>query len=184
MKANQDALEEIFSSGAAKSKLVFQERAERMAARVRKSTHVDTISVMTFQLGKERYCLPIADLAEIIPYADCTPIPGCPPELKGAVSIRGEIRCVIDLSAILDLPVLADDESRGYILLLRGGEFEVGLKVTNVHQVETIAKASIDCQDGFGASMVGQYVKGVGNGALIFLNLNAVLSHSIFKGVA
>jgi purine-binding chemotaxis protein CheW len=184
LKSNQEAMEQLFSSGEEKNKLVFAERAERMAARLRNNRLVDTLTVMTFQLGKERYALPLSDLAEILPFADCTPIPGCPPELSGVISIRGEIRCVIDLAMVLGLEVDIDEENAGYILLLRNETHELGLRVSHVHQVETIDKKSLSNQDIGTAAMIGQYVKAVGDGSLIFLNLSTVLGHSVFKGIA
>ncbi|RYZ53028.1 MAG: chemotaxis protein CheW, partial [Proteobacteria bacterium] len=119
LKANQVAMDQLFSSGEEKNKLVFAERARRMAARLRHNLVVDTLTVMTFQLGKERYALPLSDLAEILPFADCTAIPGCPPELTGVISVRGEIRCVVDLAMVLGLDVELDEDNAGYILLLR-----------------------------------------------------------------
>lgn len=184
LKANQEAMDQLFSSGEEKNKLVFAERAERMAARLRNNLVTDTLTVMTFQLGQERYALPLSDLAEILPFADCTTIPGCPAELTGVISVRGEIRCVIDLAMVLGLAVEHDEDNPGYILLLRNESHELGLRVTHVHQVETIDRKSLSNQDIGTAGMIGQYVKAVGEGSLIFLNLANVLGHSIFKGVA
>ncbi|MBC7532783.1 MAG: chemotaxis protein CheW [Oligoflexus sp.] len=181
LRANQTALESLFSSRAAKNKLVFQERAEQMAARVRKSAESDIISVTTFQLGKERYCLPTVDLKEIIPFAQCTPIPGAPAELKGVVSVRSDLRCVVDLAAVLGLNEDPIEDKRGYILLLRSETFPVGLKVKSVHQVQSIERATIDNQDGATSNLGNRFSKGVEANSLILLNLNNVLAHPVFR---
>lgn len=181
LRANQTALESLFSSRAAKNKLVFQERAEHMAARVRKSANSDIMSVTTFQLGKERYCLPTADLKEIIPYAHCTSIPGAPLELKGVVSVRSELCCVVDLAAVLGLKEESIEAKRGYILLLRSESFPVGLKVKSVHQVQSIERATIDNHDGASSNLGSRFIRGVEANSLILLNLNNVLAHPVFR---
>ncbi len=184
LKANQEAIELSFETGSSKSKQVFAERAARMATRLKATGERDNITVMSFMIGKERYCLEVSDLAEILPFTGCTPVPGCPPEIKGVISVRGEFRCVIQLGHILGLHPDENQQGGGYILLLRHEGFAVGLYVDQVQQVEILDRAQFMNQESSEAGMVGQFVKGIYSNSLIFLDLPHVLSHNIFRGIA
>jgi len=184
LKANQEAIDQIFDTGSSKAKLIFAERAERMAARLKATRDQDNITVMSFEITRERYCLEVSDLAEILPFTGCTPVPGCPPEIKGVISVRGEFRCVIDLSTLLGLATQDNADTGGYILLLRHDGFAAGLFVNQVHQVEILDRSLFMNQEAGGAGTIGQFVKGVHPNSLIYLNLPHVLSHPIFQGIA
>ncbi|MES2746006.1 MAG: chemotaxis protein CheW [Bdellovibrionota bacterium] len=184
LRANQAALEKTFESDPEHNKRVFRERAERMAVRNHASKRVETLPVMSFMLGQERYGILLGELSEIRPFVDCTPVPGTPSELCGVVSIRGEIRSVIDLSRVLNIPLPVESEDKGYMLLLKAEGSSFALKVTQVNQVENIEKTAIEASHTTQTSLLGQYLEGVSQSSLIFLNLGLVLNHSIFKGIS
>ena len=102
---------------------------------------------LVFVLGGERYCLAVAALVEILPFARYSPVPGGPPELLGVTSVRGEIRSVLDLAHLLALPG-EHDASRGYIVLVRHAGQEIGLRVDAVERIESIAPESLLAIDG------------------------------------
>ena len=60
---------------------------------------------LLFQLGKNRYALDIAQVAEVLPWVTITPLPRSPPEVAGVFNYRGAPVPVIDLCQLtLDRP--------------------------------------------------------------------------------
>lgn len=164
LEENARSLEDLWASNSERNKKVFQERADRMAKRVAALGKADKVRVVIFQLGAERFCIPIEDLAEITPYQNCVPIPGAPPSVSGVIAVRGEIRCIMDLSRLLE--VSAEQDASAYILLLKKHEF--GLRVGLVQKVEEVERAS-----------PGSCVE-EGDRPLVFLDLDHIVNHSVF----
>ena len=60
---------------------------------------------LLFQLGKNRYALDIAQVAEVLPWVTITPLPRSPLEVAGVFNYRGAPVPVIDLCQLmLDRP--------------------------------------------------------------------------------
>lgn len=54
-------------------------------------------SVVTFSLGDQDYCLDVSNVKEVIRMVAMTPIPEAPPEILGAIDVRGVPVLVLDL---------------------------------------------------------------------------------------
>src|SRR4051812_31474799 len=61
-------------------------------------------SVVTFNLGDQEYCLDVACVREVIRMVAMTPIPETPPEVLGAIDVRGLPVLVLDLRRRFGLP--------------------------------------------------------------------------------
>ncbi len=57
--------------------------------------------------GAERYGLPLAEAAGVLPMRPCTPVPGAVPALLGLAAVSGRIVSVLDLARALGRPVRA-----------------------------------------------------------------------------
>lgn len=55
---------------------------------------------LLFQLGSDRYALPAADVAEVLPLVAFKSLPGAPRGVTGLIDYRGTAVPVIDLSAL------------------------------------------------------------------------------------
>ncbi len=159
---------------------IYRQRARQFAARaVTASEPSDSRRVLTFTVGNERLCLDLALVAEILPYAKCSPIPGASRQLLGVINVRGRIWSVIDLSAILELPDVALHE-RGYIVLVRRAGFEVGLRADKVDQIEMVTRNEFEGQDGDLGALSPRYVTSRTASRVAVLNIEAVFSHPVF----
>jgi len=84
--------------------------AEQAAFRVGRA--VDTLSVVIFRLGNERFALPVRVLQEVTPRSVVHILPHRSNELfLGLVNIRGEILLCASLSALLGTETIADSAS-------------------------------------------------------------------------
>jgi chemotaxis-related protein WspB len=56
---------------------------------------------LLFQIGKERYCLDVSRVVEVVPMVRFESIPHAPPYVAGLFNYRGAVVPVIDLAALL-----------------------------------------------------------------------------------
>ena len=158
---------------------IFRQRAERLAKpRVLPGAASRGLSVLTFYLGQECYAIELVELAEVIPFAGCAPLPGASPELMGVVNLRGELRPVVDLERLLGLPRGAA-QGAGQVLFLR--PLGTGLRVDRVDQVRAIAPEELVVPGPASAPLPTRYVKGLIPGALTLLDPEMILSHPLLK---
>lgn len=94
--------------------------------------------------GAERYGLPLAAVAHVLPMRPCTPMPGAVPALLGLIALSGRIVGVLGLARALGRPESPPEGERGggHLVVLRGGQAQpVALAVD---RVLGIATASVD----------------------------------------
>jgi chemotaxis signal transduction protein len=90
------------------------------------------------------------------------------------ISLRGELRAVLDLGRLLSLSETGDNDS-GYVLILRRRGQEIGLKVDRIEELSEIRQEEL-----FSPGKV-DYVKGIASGTLMLLSVDAVLSEVFSK---
>lgn len=126
---------------------VWKERARRLAqspnlAGVGQSTR----PVVVVGIGKERYGIPIEDVAEVFPPLRPTPVPGAPALFSGVVNVHGEIRPVLDLRRLLGIAAGVDTVRNGdprRVLLLRKDGREMALEIDSVEHIRWIGAAEL-----------------------------------------
>ena len=159
---------------------IYCQRARAFATRsVTAVEQADTRPALTFTVETERLCLDLALVAEILPFAKCSPIAGANPELLGVTNVRGRICSVLDLARILQLPK-AGDRQRGYIVLVRQAGLLVGMRADQVDQIEAIPRTKLECQDGDLVTLSPQYVRSRTEDRIAVLDVEAILSHPVF----
>jgi purine-binding chemotaxis protein CheW len=108
------------------------------------TTDEETISVLEFVLGDERYCLDISYIEQIVERGTITRIPNAPPFVEGVIDLRGDITTVIDPKETL----AAEDEDGGDRIVVfdssrMDDEWSVGWVVDGVRRVSTVSLAEI-----------------------------------------
>jgi purine-binding chemotaxis protein CheW len=159
---------------------IYRQRAAELAARRGDETgERDAMSVLVFALGNERYALELSDLVEVLPLTRSNPVPGADPVLLGVMNVAGEIRSVLDPARLFDLP---EDGERpdGYVVLLRNGDIEFGLRVDQVERLETIARADLANPRETGSTLPVRYVRGITPTGVFVLDREAIFTHPIF----
>src|SRR5262245_36687139 len=63
--------------------------------------------VVTFALSDQEYCLDVSCVQEVVRIVAITPLPAAPPEILGAINLRGSPTLVLDLRVRFGLPPLA-----------------------------------------------------------------------------
>ncbi len=134
--------------------------------------------LLIFKLGKEKYAIPIHEIALIIEELPITPVPNAPAYLSGIISLRGKVVSVLDVAARLETARKDSPEGRKIIVLDMGAD-QFGLLVDAIDQLVTVDLQSLEPPpEGF-KPVVQDFVAGVFHHlgqAIAFLNLPLFLN--------
>ncbi len=183
---------EVLSEGeltAAELARVWARRAYQLAEAPPAPVTGETVDLLIFWLGKERYGLEVSNVREIFPVQQLTPVPRTPNFVAGVFSARGRIISIIDLRAFLGLAGAAGNGtgkpgmSQAKIIVATNtdltsatAQMEVGLLVEEVTDVVTIFKKDIEPPLISHTGAHSDYLRGVTADMLVVLNLNALLN--------
>jgi purine-binding chemotaxis protein CheW len=156
---------------------IYRRRAGQLAGRRPVHAQVITVAVLVFGLGRERYALDLADVAEVVPYRGCTPVPGAPSGLMGVLNLRGDITSVADLRRVLGLEA-GETGSTGYVLILRRTGRAIGFKVDRIDEVRHLDPARLVPADAGVSPIPGlRHIKALTADTVMLIDTDAALSH-------
>lgn len=146
-----------------RSRNVLRERA-RALARVsdgeRGPGQAETVNVLAFELGGARYAVETACVLHACALPPLTALPGLPSHVAGIAAFRGHVLAVLDLRALLALPVTRLAEPAA-LVVLQDGAMEFALLADSIAGVEHYPRASLSASlPGLGALRAG-YLMGV-----------------------
>jgi chemotaxis signal transduction protein len=159
---------------------VYRERAARLALQRALPDTAATFAALVFTLGTEHYAIELRDLAEVLPFRGCTPVPHMPQELAGVLNLRGAIRPVIDVAHVMGLPI-AKDRNPGWLLVLRRGSLEIGLLVDQVVNVRPFQSDDTTGPAHDGTHSATSYLKGITSDNVMLISAEKLLSLSLIK---
>ena len=135
----------------------------------------ETLEAVEFELAGESYAIPLAQVREVGPLHDLTPVPGTPAFILGIINLRGEIRTVIDLKKFFDLPD-AGLTQLNQILLIEHDDLQLGILADTIRGVRHLPLA--DLQPGLPTltDIRADYLRGVTGDRLVVLDAAKILS--------
>ena len=142
-----------------------------------KKTIMEDVHVAAFKLLKEEYGVNILNVQEIKVLTDITRVPFAPDYIKGVINLRGSVLPVIDLKrriGLEDAPYT--DATR--IIIMKIGEFSIGMIVDAVTEVLTISGRDINPAKDVSDSTSNRFVSSIGNidaRLIIMLNLDEIV---------
>jgi len=142
-------------------KQIFDERAERLAARQNDATTPAEAlpRALVCGAGRERFGLRIEVVAEVLPPQNCMPVPDGPPALIGLFGRGGRLVSVIDLALALGLEPSSSDNEGQHFVLLRRDQPQVALRVERAYAVADILPLTGEEAAGFRNDAVIGYGK-------------------------
>jgi chemotaxis signal transduction protein len=153
---------------------VWRERALRLSQRaISTDAGQDALPLLVLGIGKERYGIDLADVAEVLAPVRVTPVPGAAAVFAGVINVHGEIRPVIDLRRFLRIDgdaSLASAADLARVILLRKNGREMGLEVDSVEQIHWIDSGNLQTD---GSS---PHVKGATKDRLMLLSTEALFA--------
>jgi chemotaxis signal transduction protein len=90
--------------------------------------------LVTFSLAGRTYCLPVSAVQEVLRIVAMAPLPDVPPEVLGAINVRGTPTLVFDLRQRFGLPHREPGPSSP-LLLVRIGDAHLAVLVDRVNGV-------------------------------------------------
>ena len=138
---------------------------------------MEDVQVAAFKLLKEEYGVNILNVQEIKVLTDITRVPFAPDYIKGVINLRGSVLPVIDLKrriGLEDAPYT--DATR--IIIMKIGEFSIGMIVDAVTEVLTISGRDINPAKDVSDSTSNRFVSSIGNidaRLIIMLNLDEIV---------
>ncbi|MET1123828.1 MAG: chemotaxis protein CheW [Archaeoglobaceae archaeon] len=139
----------------------------------------ETVQVIVFNLGDERYGVDISQVREIIKPTQITRIPNAPDFVEGVINLRGQITTIINLRKRFGMePKSIDNNTR--IIVVEHKNAVIGMMVDAVNEVKYLSSEDIEPLPSIvTARSEAKFLKGVGklpDGLLILIDLNKVLS--------
>lgn len=113
---------------------VYRERAARLSLVALNGNARESEPVMIFLVGEERYAIALAHLSEVIRLQSVTPIPGTPKHIAGLINVRGNVRPLFNLKALLQTEA-AKNVKATYGLLVNKGKHGLALQADDVQGV-------------------------------------------------
>jgi purine-binding chemotaxis protein CheW len=99
--------------------------------------------LLTFTLDGDSYAIPVEWVREIVRLREITPMPRVPAEIRGVISLRGEIVQVLDLCCRLGIRTREPARSNRIIVLHGDPGNVTGLLVDSVKEVLRVAEEAI-----------------------------------------
>src|SRR5262245_43071445 len=98
-------------------------------------------TVVTFQIARQQYALPLAVALSIVRLPALVPLAGAPPTLCGLLNLHGQYLPVLDGRTLVGEPAQYDLNSQ--IVIAGRGKPELGLLVDQVREVCTLAAGQL-----------------------------------------
>jgi len=136
------------------------------------------MQLVSFNLGNELFCVPIANIQEIIRYADMIKVPKAPDFIEGIINLRGKVIAVIDMKKRFNMPS-ADKTHQSRIIVGEVGGARVGFAVDSVSKVLRIEAANVEKVPAMVSGVDSKFIQGVARekGTMyIILNLDKILT--------
>ncbi|MCS7130595.1 MAG: chemotaxis protein CheW [Archaeoglobaceae archaeon] len=139
----------------------------------------ETVQVIVFRLGEERYGVDISQVREIIRPSQITKIPNAPDFVEGVINLRGQITTIVNLRKRFGMvPKPIDNDTR--IIVVEYNNAVIGMMVDTVNEVKYLPQKDIESLPSIITSRESaKFLKGVGklpDGLLILIDLNKVLN--------
>lgn len=136
--------------------------------------------VLCFRIGSESYALSLADLTEVMPLGAWTPVPGLAQHLLGITNVRGEIRPVLNLHAMLTLPE-PEGGADAHVVFLRAPGREVGLRVEGLNRIRFIDTGQLTVPHEAANGLPQRFVAGITPDTLILLDARQILALDVLQ---
>lgn len=181
----QAALESgLDAPDAARLEECYRQRARQLATRsTEAAASVEAMPVLIFSVSGERLSIDLSAVVEILPYAKCSALPGAWPELLGVINNRGRIWSVLELAALLGIPRGTSGQD-GYIVIARRNAAVVGLRVDELHQIESATLQSAQKAAKDLAPLNPRFIRNWTSSGVGILEIDAIFDHPIFQSTA
>lgn len=97
-----------------------------------------SVRVAVISIGRELFTIDLRNVREVFVVESITPVPGMPTGLVGVTNLRGTVIAILDLRPMFAIKA---DETLQYAVVVKHGNWQVGLLVDTVPEIRTISKS-------------------------------------------
>ena len=135
------------------------------------SASPSTRQLVVCSLGSELYALPIAQVREIVRFAEPRPVAADAAGLRGVIGLRGRLLPVYDLVVRLGLgAAVAEPGPRAKIVVVETAGDLAGIVVDDVVEVATVADAQLEELPATGADAAASTIAKLGDRLVLLLD--------------
>jgi purine-binding chemotaxis protein CheW len=134
--------------------------------------------ILVFEVGGQRYGLPVAAVRELVRAVTITPLPKAPAIVEGVVNVRGTLAPVLDIRARFRLPPRSPRHT-DHLIVARAGERLVALRVDRALELMRLEPGAAERAEAVlpGVGYVAHMAK-CPDGVVLVHDLNTFLSHA------
>jgi len=122
-----------------------------------------SIQLIVFKLGGERYALEIDKVKEIVPIPTISKLPRAPKYIKGVANIRGSVMVIMDLEEKFELFRSEEIKEKTFTLVIKNDRFRAGILVSEVPTTLKVQGDIIESSSGIMSNTVldETFIKGL-----------------------
>jgi purine-binding chemotaxis protein CheW len=159
---------------------ILGERARRLARPLGQDQAEETLlNMVTFQCGKDRFGVEIAQVREVQPLSSqsWSPVPCTPDFVAGVINLRGRMISILDIARYLGLPPRSIAE-QAHVLVVQDGvqDLELALLVDAMPRLVSLPPGQIQPPATTLSPQMQEYLRGVTGDLLMILDLPRLLS--------
>jgi purine-binding chemotaxis protein CheW len=125
-----------------RARQVLQERAEALARVPAAATPGESVTLVFFDVGGERYAVEARHVREVVSLRALTAVPGVPDYIRGIFNLRGSLLMVVDLCRLFGLTTSGLGELTKVVVLGTESQ-EFGVLADRVDKVEPVYKEEL-----------------------------------------
>lgn len=132
--------------------------------------------LIAFEVGEQVLAVDIMAIRELRAWSPATPVPNCPPHVRGIVNLRGIVLPVIDLRQLIGWGA-SEPSERHVIIVVQVADKLQGLIVDAVDNIITIDPAELQPPPDLGRT--GRLIDGIATdqGRMVLVLALAALAH-------
>jgi purine-binding chemotaxis protein CheW len=134
--------------------------------------------LLSFELAGSPYAIPVERVREIVRMRPVTPVPRLPEDVRGVISLRGEMIELIDLRIRLGLGRVEASRRTRIIVVKTGDDEVVGVLVDAIKEVLRVSSESIRPAEGSDTGAVEDLCS-VGDQFISLIELDRVLGRNV-----
>jgi len=138
--------------------------------------------ILTFNLAKEEYGIPILKVKEIIGIMEITEVPRMPEFIRGVINLRGKIIPVMDLRIRFGIEA-KEYTNRTCIIVIdileANHKKQIGVIVDTVSEVVHLMEADVEHPPSYNTNLEEDFINGIGKvkgRMIILLDIDQILN--------
>lgn len=158
-----------------RARQILDQRARELAVALESDAdQLDSIEILTFQMGGELYALETVFVLELTRVTTLTKVPDCPAFVQGITNLRGDVLAIIDLCTFFQMA--SELQEQPWMLVLGDDRPEFGIVIGNAIDVCSINICDIHPTSVSLSNVQRDLLRGVTEDAMLVLDGAALLA--------